>query len=504
MPLRPVYDSPKESNPSDLSDRSAQNGAPPPTALPTEPAAPPTRPAPRALPPGPARVTYEQDGVVATTEAGRTLLDVSLANQIPHFRECGGRGRCTTCRVEVIDGLSNLTAPTVREAKLAEARGWSPNVRLACQCSPLGDVRLRRLIRTPADISVLQTETLKEDPGREVDVAILSCDLRGFTPFADRHLPFDVVHVLNRVFGHLGDPILLNNGVIYKYAGDRVIGLFGVDGQGTAAEHAMQAVRAGLGMIDALRVLNESLAGEFDIEMDVRIGAHFGKLVVGYVGHPSYRAFSAIGDAMNVACRVEEANKELGTRFLVTSTLLSRLPVAIKTGRHATVELRGKRRLHTLVEVEGITEPHPHHLVQGTARLLLGSQSRFADVFYRKLFEAAPAARAMFGGNLDAQARMLTQTLQSAVYGLSRYEQIAPGLVSLGRRHVGYGVSREHYELLLDVFHAAAADVLGPRFTREVAAAWRSVLATIASEMCGEPIGADVPVGVDAPVGEEV
>jgi hemoglobin-like flavoprotein len=201
---------------------------------------------------------------------------------------------------------------------------------------------------------------------------------------------------------------------------------------------------------------------------------------------------------MNVTCRVEEANKELGTRFLVTSSLLARLPVSIRAGRHATVELKGKRGRHPLVEVQGFAEADAESLVQGTARLLLGAQSRFADVFYRRLFEALPAARAMFGEDLKAQAEMLTQTLQSAVYGLSRYDQIAPGLVSLGRRHVGYGVTREHYEVLLDVFHDAAHDVLGERFTPEVAAAWREVLARIASEMCGEPIGSDAPIGENA------
>lgn len=439
-----------------------------------------------------AQVVYEDDGVEATVEAGHTtLLDISVRHRIPHFRECGGRGRCTTCRVEVIDGLGNLTERTDREIKLAEAKGWSPNVRLACQSCPLGDVRVRRLVRTPADVSVLQTEQHTEEPGREIEVAILSCDLRGFTPFADTHLPFDVVHVLNRVFGHLGDPILLNNGVIYQYVGDQVIGLFGVDGRGTAAQHCMQAVRAGLGMIDALGALNESLAGEFDTEVDVRIGAHFGKLVVGYLGHPSRRSFSAIGDAMNVTCRVEAANKDLGTRFLITSAVQARLPVPIRTGQRAAVELKGKQGRHALVEVQGFATPDTESLVQGTARMLLSPQSRFAEVFYRTLFEAAPATRAMFGGDLDAQAQMLTQTLQSAVYGLSRYDQIAPGLVALGRRHVGYGVTRAHYEALLDVFDAAATEVLGAQFTPDVAAAWRTVLAKIATAMCGEPIGVD-------------
>jgi class 3 adenylate cyclase/hemoglobin-like flavoprotein len=429
-----------------------------------------------------ARVRFEDDGVVAESRGGtETLLEISLANRVPHFRECGGRGRCTTCRVHVFDGLSNLSEPTAREARIARERGWLPHIRLACQARVEGDVRVRRLIRSPADVSLVQTEKYATTPGREVEAAILVCDIRQFTPFADRHLSFDVVHVLNRFFSHLGEPILLNSGVIYQYVGDEIIGLFGLDG-GTPAENALRAVRAGLGMLDALGALNATMMEEFGVELDVGLGGHLGTLVVGHIGHPSKRAFSAVGDAMNVASRIEASNRDLGTRFLVSEALYDALRVPLREGVHRSLQLRGKAVPQTVVEVLGLANFDADLLVQRTAHKLLGDSDRFGQIFYRKLFEAAPAAREMFE-DVEAQKTMLTESLRLAVYGLSRFEQVAPGLAVLGASHRSYGVEPAHYDVFDAVFVEALREALGEDCTPAVEAAWQDATARITGAM---------------------
>jgi class 3 adenylate cyclase/hemoglobin-like flavoprotein len=436
-------------------------------------------PAAKPLP----RVTFEDDGVIATVDDPEaTLLEVSVRHKVPHFRECGGRGRCTTCRVHVFDGLSNLSDRTAREAKIAEERRWLPHIRLACQARVRGDVRLRRLIRTPADVSIVQTERFQSEQARELELAILVCDIRQFTPFADRHLSFDVVHVLNRFFGLLGEPILLNNGIIYQYVGDEIIGLFGLDG-GSAAQNALRAVRAGLGMLEALSVLNESIRDEFGVELEVGLGAHVGMLVVGNMGHPSKQAFSAIGDAMNVASRIEAANKALGTHFLVSETLYDYLPVPVREGQHEAVELKGKVGTRTVVEVLGFANFDADLVVQRTAQRLLGDAERFGEIFYRRLFEAAPVTRDMFDGEVGAQQNMLTQALRLAVYGLSRFDQVAPGLAVLGSSHRGYGVEAAHYDVFHTVFLETLREALGEAATPEVEAAWQEAVGRITTAM---------------------
>ena len=96
-----------------------------------------------------------------------TLLECSMMNQIPHMHECGGNGRCTTCRVRVMDGGENLSRKTVLEQETAHLRRWDPSIRLACQCYVKGDVSIQRLVWTSAEVNKLQLETVPEGEAEE-------------------------------------------------------------------------------------------------------------------------------------------------------------------------------------------------------------------------------------------------------------------------------------------------------------------------------------------------
>jgi class 3 adenylate cyclase len=154
--------------------------------------------------------------------------------------------------------------------------------------------------------------------GKEIPIAVLVCDIRQFTPFVNAHLPYDVYHILNRFLGEIGEPILLNGGFIYQYIGDQIVGLFGVK-ETPAEQSCLAAVRAGLGMIHALERLNDRIEEEYGVRLGVRIGAHFGSLITGYMGHPLRREFSVVGDAINVASRIEGANEASMIRWTSAS-----------------------------------------------------------------------------------------------------------------------------------------------------------------------------------------
>ncbi|HMB89940.1 MAG TPA: adenylate/guanylate cyclase domain-containing protein [Rhodothermales bacterium] len=428
-------------------------------------------------------LSYPDDKIVVQLDKpGETVLQVSVANKVPHLRECGGQGRCTTCRVRILDGIGHVSERTSREARMAEERGWDRYTRLACQTRITGDVTVQRLVRSAADVSLLQADALQAEPGQEVQTAILICDIRQFTPFVDGNLPHDVYHILNRFFGEIGEPILLNNGYIYQYIGDQIIGLFGLQG-GTAQEACQGAVRAGLGMMSALKSLNEQIEEEFGVRLDIRIGAHYGPLVVGYMGHPTRRDFSVVGDAINVASRIESTNEILGTTFLASSIFHEHLATELEPGFQGDLVLKGKEGRHALVEVRGYAEPDSVLLVQDTARYLLGDQEQFGEVFYRRLFEAAPAARAMFKGHMGGQGRMLAHTLQMAVYGLSRFEAMVPGLVALAQSHIKYGVVPEHFDLFRQIFLATTEEILGKRYNADVEQAWGEAIDRISHVM---------------------
>lgn len=424
------------------------------------------------------------DRTTPVADPAMTILDVSLAHKIPHFRECGGHGRCTTCRVRIRDGIQHVSPRTAREIAVADALRWDSFTRLACQTRVSGDVTLERLIKSSADASRLQLEAVAVAPSEERTLAVLFCDIRDFTPFVDAHLAYDVVHILNRFFKAVGDAILVNNGVIYQYVGDQIIGLFGVGGD-PPEKSCLDAIRAGLGMLAALNGLNAELAGEFGTTLDVGIGAHCGPLIVGMMGHPDHRQFTVIGDAMNVASRIEGANKTLGTRFLVSQSLFDRVPHAPVEVRHAQAALKGKLDTVSLVEVTGFTAPDSALLVQSTIGVLLQHQQGFTRDLYRRLFAAAPDAKALFHGDMESQGQMLSHMLQFLVHAMSRPDTMTLGLRDLGRRHDGYGVAAEHYPAFREAFLGAARAALGAKHTPEVERAWAGTIDMIMGSMHG-------------------
>jgi class 3 adenylate cyclase/hemoglobin-like flavoprotein len=424
------------------------------------------------------------DRTTRVTDHAMTILDVSIAHKIPHFRECGGHGRCTTCRVRIAAGIENVSARTQLEAEVAEALRWDAATRLACQTRVRGDVTLERLIKSSADVSRLQLEEASVAPSEERTLAVLFCDIREFTAFVDRNLAYDVVHILNRFFKAVGDAILINNGVIYQYVGDQVIGLFGVGGD-PPAKSCLDAVRAGLAMLEALKDLNAELSPQFGATLDIGIGAHFGALIVGMMGHPHHRQFAVIGDPMNVASRIEGANKMLGTRFLVSEALFKQIPSAPVKTRAAQVVLKGKHGPVQLVEMMGFATPDPALLVQSTIEPLLQHQKRFTQHLYRRLFELAPEAQALFRGDMESQGQMLSHMLQVLVHAMSRPETMALGLRDLGRRHDGYGVASDHYAAFRRAFFDAAHATLGEKHTPEVDDAWAATIDMIIAAMRG-------------------
>lgn len=421
---------------------------------------------------------------VEVTDESLTILDVSIANKIPHWRECGGHGQCTTCRVRVVDGLANLSERTESERALAESRGWGPSIRLACQTRPRGDVTLERVIRRGADASQIQLETVSPKTGEERMLAMLFCDMRDFTNFAETHSAFDVVHILNRLFAALGEPILLNGGVIYQYVGDEISGLFGLDHAN--AERACRAsVRAALGMLDALDQLNKSLLDEFGVQITIGIGVHYGPAIVGEVGHPARRQFSVVGDHVNMASRIQAMNKSFGTNLLVSDSVIDHLPANTLTIEKATsAQLRGKQEIVHLQAVNGFAELDHFLLVQRTMSPLLDGTSKFASKLYERLFRAAPELEKLFVNGVEAQGQMLEYMVRGVIFGLGRSNHLSLGLQDLGNKHTHYGVEPRHYDVFRKAMLDTIEEILGEKaYTPQLADAWSTTIDMMLSLM---------------------
>jgi class 3 adenylate cyclase len=412
-----------------------------------------------------------------------SILDISIHNKIPHLHECGGNGICTTCRIRILDGFNALSRPTSKEVEMAGKRNWDPSIRLACQTRVRGEVSIQRLVWTSSEISQLQLETVPVGKGEERPLALLFCDLRDFTNLAEKHSNFDLAHMLNRFFTILGDPILMNNGIIYQYAGDEIIGLFGTSG-GDPEKISFDAIRAALGMLYAVERLNKLELKDFNTEFKVGIGIHFGKAFVGQVGHPKHRQFAVIGDPVNVTSRIESLNKDLNTTLLVSDQFLSNFPDnMLKVGISSTVKLKGKESDIKVHEVLDFVEPDTNLEVQATLDLLLKNEDRFASNFYKRLFEKAPEVKELFTRNMLDQGRMLTHMLGGIIYSLSRPEYLILGLKSLGRQHKGYGVHKEHYPIVKEALLETIEDELGEACTHKVRYAWQSALDLVVQSM---------------------
>lgn len=270
------------------------------------------------------------------------LLETLVGAGVPVVHLCGGRARCSTCRVFVLEGLGALSERTAPEAEMAAKLDLPDVVRLACQTTLNGSVSLRRLVLDKTDerlASQLGRPELGGAVGREVDVAALFVDVVGYTKMAEDLPPYDIVHLLNRFFRQVGEVVTTNEGVIDNYMGDAVLALFGLHDED---EPALAAVRAGFGILDAARDLSHYVERIYRMKFAVRVGIDYGEVVFGLMGASGSARETVIGDAVNVASRLESANKDVGTDMLVSEAVHERTAHAVNFGQRYELELAGK------------------------------------------------------------------------------------------------------------------------------------------------------------------
>ncbi len=300
-------------------------------------------------------ITYMPDNKSVEAKEGETILQTSLRLGIPHTHVCGGNGRCSTCRVIILDGLEHCSSRNRSELGLADRLHFSPQIRLACQTSIKGHVTLRRLVLDAADVELTSQLTPDKTPiaaGKEKKIAILFADIRNFTAFAESLPPYDVIHVLNRYFDQMGKVIDHNGGYIDNYMGDGLMALFGVD---DAHEPTLRAVRAGLEMLDAVEQFRAYLENSYAMSFQIGVGVHYGEVVLGSIGAKDASRMTAIGDAVNFASRIEQANKEYGTRLLVSEHAYDEIRQQALVGREfADTALEGKSGRYKLYEIVGL------------------------------------------------------------------------------------------------------------------------------------------------------
>jgi adenylate cyclase len=253
---------------------------------------------------------------------------------------------------------------------IAERLGLTDEFRLACQTCVTGDVTIRRLVLDNDDIELADLRRRKarrgfgwrrrtlaggakpwrSQPrpiGEELRVAALFADIRGFTAFSEALLPYDVIHELQRHLQQVTRVVERHGGVVTSYMGDGVMALFF---PGRDPSSSLRAARAGVEMLELTDRRQSALHELYGRAFDVNVGLHCGPAIVGTLwGNPP--TLTAIGDTVNLAARVEQANKDLATRFLTTEETSTELLDNVTIGRSFRRTLPGVKGERTLVEV---------------------------------------------------------------------------------------------------------------------------------------------------------
>ena len=279
---------------------------------------------------------FHSNGRVLTAPVGQSVLDALRAARIPHASVCGGRARCTTCRVRV--GRDAQLPPPEPLESLALARVHAaPDVRLACQLRPAGDVRITPLLPPHVDPAAANDDSI---PGREHPVAVMFVDLRESSRLGEQRLPYDVFFILNRFFAEMSEALRETRGFYSTFNGDGFMALYGIDSDLSRA--CRDALQGAVAVHERLRRINTALAADLREPLRAGISVHSGDAIVGTMGPPDNPILSALGDTVNVAARLENETKAHDAALVVSTDCATASGVDMNAFPRHVVTVRGR------------------------------------------------------------------------------------------------------------------------------------------------------------------
>ncbi|MFZ1047316.1 MAG: adenylate/guanylate cyclase domain-containing protein [Pseudolabrys sp.] len=272
---------------------------------------------------------------------GMSVLEASLRHKIPHASVCGGRARCSTCRIRVVSDRSKLPQPTGREAFVLESIGVSanPSIRLACQLRPQSDLSVIPILPASMNAELLRKGS-RMNIGKERYIVSMFVDMRGSTKLAEARLPFDVVFLINRFLGACSQAALDAGGQPNQFVGDGVLALFGIEVDAKTA--CRQAIRAATKVATNVDLMNRQLASDLPEPIQYGIGIHGGEVIIGDIGFQDHTVFTALGDPVNVAARLQDMTKALDCKAIISDEVFATAGVAAGSLAGKEVTIRGR------------------------------------------------------------------------------------------------------------------------------------------------------------------
>src|SRR5580704_298021 len=283
------------------------------------------------------------NGRTVRVPKGLSVLEASLRYNVPHASVCGGRARCSTCRIRVIGDCASLPMPSQREAFVLNRVGATdPSIRLACQLRPETDLSFFQLF-TPHAMSANAHASHPHRIGQERYLVSMFVDMRGSTRLAESRLPFDTVFIVNRFLGAVSQAVIECGGQPNQFVGDGELALFGLATSPQAA--CRQALRAAAMISANIDELNRFLSHDLREPIRFGIGIHGGEVIIGDIGYREHMIFTALGDAVNVAARLQDMTKNLACEAIFSEEVRVTAGLADECLPQQEVAIRGRTEL---------------------------------------------------------------------------------------------------------------------------------------------------------------
>jgi adenylate cyclase len=281
------------------------------------------------------------NGRTVRVPKGLSVLEASLRNNVPHASVCGGRARCSTCRIRVIGDCSSLPKPSEREAFVLNrvGAGADPAIRLACQLRPNTDLSFLQIFMPQiAAASLRKADSVRT--GQERYLVNMFVDMRGSTTLAEKRLPFDTVFIVNRFLTAVSQAVIECGGQPNQFVGDGELALFGLNtSPQTACRQALQAAAL---IARNIEELNQFLSHDLLEPIRFGIGIHGGEVIVGDIGYGDHHVFTALGDAVNVAARLQDRTKELECEVILSEEVYKTAGLPVSLLPEQELPIRGR------------------------------------------------------------------------------------------------------------------------------------------------------------------
>jgi adenylate cyclase len=281
---------------------------------------------------------------------GLSILEASLRFNVPHASVCGGRARCSTCRVRVVSDRGTLPRPSGREAFVLArvGAGANPAIRLACQLRPQADIAVIPLLPANVGADFVRNRN-RVNIGEERYIVSMFVDMRGSTKLAEARLPFDTVFLINRFLEAASQAVIDAGGQPNQFVGDGLLALFGLHADPATA--CRQAIRAAAIVASNVEYMNHEFASELDKPVQFGIGIHGGEVIIGDIGFRDHTVFTALGDPVNVAARLQDMTKAHNCTVIISEEVYHRAGIPPDRLSRTEVSIRGRDQAMTVCTV---------------------------------------------------------------------------------------------------------------------------------------------------------